>query len=326
MACEYTPFTPPASVWASFIVSHFIIVFGILGNALALWCVVTCTKTQRPMKVLLSSVFLSTLAVCLAMVPMIADAHRSLNTCLPLVVTDMRVHDIPRFVIVIMVQIEVISIAAIAVIRGAAIWAPQNPTLGVGGAVVLVWVTCTYAILSTVVTAALVGLEQVSYGNNNTTATVLNFVNVALPSLITAAAYILMILVIQGNKRHLVASQQEKATTTMDQVTRAMLAVFISNLVFILPHSIYGLTGGHPYAIKAIFEAILLMHFVVDPLVYIYCNSDNREKVVSSMRKVKHIMFSSCTTQAIHQKGSTASCDQQEQQTSSTHKKNYIPL
>ncbi|KAG0713010.1 hypothetical protein GWK47_017192 [Chionoecetes opilio] len=81
--------------------------------------------------------------------------------------------------------------------------------------------------------------------------------NTTLPVIITAAAYSVIIVIIQRNKRRLAGSQPQgqEATTTMDQATRAMLALFISNLVFGLPYSIFRLLGQYP---------IDLMHHLFD--------------------------------------------------------------
>lgn len=86
---------------------------------------------------------------------------------------------------------------------------------------------------------------------------------------------------IQRNKRRLAASQQQgKSATTMDQATRAMLAVFVSNLVFGLPHSIYHLMGKQPYYMHVIFHVLFSTHFVVDPLVFVFFNLHNRRRVI----------------------------------------------
>lgn len=67
----------------------------------------------------------------------------------------------------------------------------------------------------------------------------------------------------------------------MDQATRAMLAVFISNLVFSLPHSIYHLMGKLPHYYSVIFHILFSAHFVVDPLVFIFVNLHHRRRVLA---------------------------------------------
>lgn len=78
-------------------------------------------------------------------------------------------------------------------------------------------------------------------------------------------------LQIQRNERRL--QQTSGITTTMNQATRAMLVVFISNLLFGLPHSVYHLMGKQPQYLDVILHVIFYTHFVVDPLAYMWFNS-----------------------------------------------------
>lgn len=81
-----------------------------------LWCVVTCTKTRRPIRVLLFSVFLPVLVICLLPMPVFAEIMVGLLTCdhdrVPMPVVRVTV-----IILTILGQIEQVSIAAIAVVR-----------------------------------------------------------------------------------------------------------------------------------------------------------------------------------------------------------------
>lgn len=92
---------------------------------------------------------------------------------------------------------------------------------------------------------------------------------------------------LQRNKRRLAASQcQAREVTVMDQATRAMLAVFISNLIFGIPHSVHHLMGKQPHYMKIIFHVLFSTHFVVDPLAFVWFNSGYRRRVAAKMRKM----------------------------------------
>lgn len=122
---------------------------------------------------------------------------------------------------------------------------------------------------------------------------------------------------IQQNKRRLAASQcQARNATIMDQATRAMLAVFISNLIFGIPHSIHHLMGKQPHYMKVIFHVLFSTHFMVDPLAFVWFNSGYRLRVAAKIRKV---------TQTISPPPSSAlpvesAPDSDHQQQSSVHK------
>lgn len=89
---------------------------GASGNALALWCVVTCRQTRREVKVLLFSVFLPALLVCLVTRPVIGEVRIALLTC-DLHRVSKRVLKVNSVVYVFLAQTEVASIAVVAVTR-----------------------------------------------------------------------------------------------------------------------------------------------------------------------------------------------------------------
>lgn len=94
-------------------------------------------------------------------------------------------------------------------------------------------------------------------------------------------------LQIQRNNRRLGAHQQQERTITkMDQATQATLAVYISNLVFGVPHAIFHLMDKQSLYLYVIFHVIYSTHFLVDPLAYMWFNAGCREKILSSVRKV----------------------------------------
>lgn len=72
----------------------------------------------------------------------------------------------------------------------------------------------------------------------------------------------------------------------MDHATRAMLAVFISNLIFGIPHSIHHLMGKQPHYMKVIFHVLFSTHFMVDPLAFVWFNSGYRRRVAAKIKRV----------------------------------------
>lgn len=91
-------------------------IYGTSANALALWCVVTCRQTRRPVKLLLFCVFVPALLVCLATRPVIGEIRIALLTCdgKRISKTALKINSL---VYSIMAQTEVTSIAAVAVTR-----------------------------------------------------------------------------------------------------------------------------------------------------------------------------------------------------------------
>ena len=88
------------------------------------------------------------------------------------------------------------------------------------------------------------------------------------------------------NKRRLAATPDTARTgQVMDQGTRAMLAVFISNLLFGLPHSIYHIV---PYPVHVIpyvsIHIVFYSHLFVDPLVFVCFNLHHRQRVLQALK------------------------------------------
>lgn len=309
-------------LWVGLVHTYCIIVLGSLGNAIVLWCVATCSKTRRPIKVLLFNVFLPVLVICMVTMPVITEILSAMLTC----DNDRIARTVVTVTMVmtsILGQIEQIAIAVMAVVRAVTVWAPRRPQLGVRGAVMLLLATWIYTILTGLVFIKLMKMRVPVDPQAATYTTILFFINLTLPALVTAAVYILMIVVIQRNKRRLMANanQQGTMTTNMDQATRAMLAVFITNLVFGLPHSIYHLLGPQPLYMHVIIHVIFCTHYIVDPLVYMWFNVSYRERLISSFRKVMRCLSSSSTAHSDVQTSTefTASYDNKKQLTSITH-------
>ena len=81
-----------------------------------MWCVATCTKTRRPMKVLLFSVLLPGLVMCLVRLPVAGEVYAAILTCnwdrLPGTVSS-----VMGYMGDFLALTEVTSIAATAVVR-----------------------------------------------------------------------------------------------------------------------------------------------------------------------------------------------------------------
>lgn len=88
------------------------------------------------------------------------------------------------------------------------------------------------------------------------------------------------------NKHNLAASLNKRtATKVVDEATRAMLAVFISNLLLGLPHSIYHMM---PFDYRVfsyvIMHSVFFTHLFVDPLVFLCFNQHHRKRVLQALK------------------------------------------
>lgn len=89
------------------------------------------------------------------------------------------------------------------------------------------------------------------------------------------------------NKRRL-ADSQEAVTTggqqVMDQATQAMLAVFVSNLLLCLQHSIYHIATQDLRIVSyVIVHCIFYTHLFIDPLAYLCFNRHHRRHVLHTL-------------------------------------------
>ncbi|KAG0699538.1 hypothetical protein GWK47_025785 [Chionoecetes opilio] len=312
---------PPskAFTWAAIVHCYCVIVIGTLCNAVALWCVATCDKTRRPVKVLLLAIFIPAMLTCLIVYSVFAEFRVSLLTCDSNRISR-KVMLITWTVFLILEQIERASIAFVAVIRipitvminlwaePLSVWAPHRQKLGLRPTVMAMALASLYFIIIHVVVTVMLMEGKLGHSWNlsyvfslfNTAMpmviTVVFFLNTTLPVIITAVAYSVIIVIIQRNKRRLAGSQpQEQEATTMDQATRAMLALFISNLLFGLPHSIFRLLGKYPVHIYIAVHIWFANHFVVDSLAFVWFNTCYRRRVISWMKGMTQTLASPLT-------------------------------
>lgn len=90
------------------------------------------------------------------------------------------------------------------------------------------------------------------------------------------------------NKRRMAASQHVATVVgqqkVMDQATRAMLAVFVSNLLFCLPHSVYHiLPQDFRIFSYVIVHCVFYTHLFVDPLAYLCSNLHHRRRLLHTL-------------------------------------------
>ena len=88
------------------------------------------------------------------------------------------------------------------------------------------------------------------------------------------------------NKLSLAATQQPAAVTqVVDKATRAMVAVFLSNLLFGLPHAIAHL---EPFDDRVSYyvsiHSFFFTHLFVDPLVFLCFNEHHRRRVLQTLQ------------------------------------------
>ncbi|KAK8404051.1 hypothetical protein O3P69_000252 [Scylla paramamosain] len=90
------------------------------------------------------------------------------------------------------------------------------------------------------------------------------------------------------NKRRLAAIQDTTPTgKVMDQATRALLAVFINNLLFVQPHIITLFVEEFIYmndSISLISSTLFMIHFFTDPLVFVGFNKHHRKRVLQALK------------------------------------------
>ncbi|KAG0713398.1 hypothetical protein GWK47_016312 [Chionoecetes opilio] len=89
---------------------------------------------------------------------------------------------------------------------------------------------------------------------------------------------------------------QGQEATTMDQTTRAMLALFISNMVFGLPYSIFRLMGQYPVHMYIAVHFWFGNHFVVDSLAFVWFNTCYRRRVILWMKGMTQTLASLVTS------------------------------
>lgn len=96
-----------------------------------------------------------------------------------------------------------------------------------------------------------------------------------------------VVLQVRKNKQRLQACQRQhqgRAGGVVTQATRAIFAVFVSNLVFGLPHAIFHLVGSLSDVAFVVIHMSFFTHFVLDPLVFIWYNRGHRERVTQRVK------------------------------------------
>lgn len=97
---------------------------------------------------------------------------------------------------------------------------------------------------------------------------------------------VLLIFQVRRNKRKLAACQNNSTVTkVVDEATKPMLAVFLSNLMFALQHSIFHIL---PFNYRdfsyIIVHTVFFTHLFVDPLVFMYFNQHHRKRVSQALK------------------------------------------
>lgn len=277
--------TPPHLLRYAIVHCCSILVFGAICNVVALWCVFTCTKTRPGVKILLCSMLATTLIMCLTTMPLGIEIVLSELLCDP---TRMSIDVLIGLTLLytIMVQMELFYIAALALLRAIAVWCPQRHTVEVRVSVAIVVSICIYSIATTLGVLTPFRLDLITDPLTMVAVRVIYcFLHSLLPVLFTLACYLSMMIAVRRNKRRLASSQHNtKCGRVIDQATRAMLAVFVSNVLLSLPHSIYHVFRPESFTLYLIIHVIFFLHIVVDPFVYVWFNLDHRQRVLGKIR------------------------------------------
>lgn len=88
--------------------------------------------------------------------------------------------------------------------------------------------------------------------------------------------------IVQVRRNNLrLASIQHTAqmTSVVDQATQAISAVFVMNLILSLPHGIFHLLENPSHTSDIVLHSIFFMHFVGDPLLFLWFNTNYRKQV-----------------------------------------------
>ncbi|KAK8404090.1 hypothetical protein O3P69_000265 [Scylla paramamosain] len=211
---------------------------GLLCNAVVLWCVVGCPRTRPSVKVLLCALFSTTLLMCLL--------RLSLYAYFLLWCDDNSIHlfyNLLSIIGVILTVMELLYIFVIAFLRTMAVWSTQRHQVKLRTSMALVVGVALYVIaiggvavavssfhvedifISEIVIRIILVLQIFPASGSHPRLLLLYDIRDSLSSQVIR------------NKRRLAATQDTAATgKVMDQATRALLAVFISNLLFIVPH------------------------------------------------------------------------------------------
>ncbi|KAK8739197.1 hypothetical protein OTU49_003528 [Cherax quadricarinatus] len=279
------PVTPPHLIRFAVVHCYIVFILGTLCNGVAVYCVVTCTKTKPAVKVLLCSVFVPILVLCLVTKPALAEMLMAILTC-----DDTRTPKMFRVVTSLLysglAQMELLSIATISVVRAVAVWSSRRHTMTLRAALLLVLVITLY---STLMAVGLLGSLTLGYLEGHQvrrgTSVLYFFLKTMLPFLVTAVCYAFMMHALYRNHRRLSSIQHSSnVNRVVDQATRAMLAVFICNLLFGFPHSVFHLLDKPSHTSDILCHILFYTHFIVDPVVFVWFNRSYRHRIGEGVR------------------------------------------
>ncbi|XP_047476938.1 uncharacterized protein LOC125030730 isoform X1 [Penaeus chinensis] len=258
--------------------NYLVFVLGTIANSVALWCISRCTKTNVAMKLLMMSVFASLLVICLITRPVMAERLIGILYC-DMTRLDLRVLHGFTILYAFCAQFELAAIAVVAVCRAVAVWASNAHVLRLRVAVGAVVGIFIYSFATSVF---LLGPMMANYIKDQEMANVANgvyfFLNTFVPIITTMSCYVAMIIAMRRNGRRM-AKVQSSHSRVVNNATRGMFAVFVSNLVFGIPHSVYHMLPRPSLSFSIIAHILFYTHFVVDPFVFMYFNHSYRRRV-----------------------------------------------
>ncbi|XP_042892275.1 uncharacterized protein LOC122266545 [Penaeus japonicus] len=257
--------------------NYIVFALGVVLNGVALWCIRKCTKTNAAMKLLMMSVFAALFVICLFTRLVMAEALIGQIYCDPM-------RPKPTVLLgfsllyALFAQFELAAIAVVAVFRTAAVWASNAYVLRMRVAVAAVITIFIYSFLTAVFLLGAMFVGYIKAPVLDIVNGVYFFLNTLLPIFTTMTCYVAMIIAMRRNKRRM-AQVQSSHSRVVNNATRGMMAVFASNLIFGVPHSIYHLMPRPSQSFGIIFHVLFSTHFIVDPLVFIYFNHSYRRRV-----------------------------------------------
>ncbi|KAK8403654.1 hypothetical protein O3P69_000031 [Scylla paramamosain] len=265
-----------------------ICVVGITANGIALWCVVTCSRTSTSSKILLCALFSTTLLMCVVVMPFMVHLSLAKLWC---------DRGVPRPLLhvvilnyIVLTMMELFYIFVMALLRTLAVWSPMRRQIQVRAAIAVTVGIALYNTSMTILVAAQFWKTLMPRHTRYIILKVYNAFHFVLPVLLTLVCYLSTIAVVRRNTRRLVANTAQSTVASgkvMDQATRAMLAVFISNLLLGLPHSIYHIVPyDHRVFSYVIMHSIFFTHLFVDPLAFLCSNLHHRRRVLQALRSL----------------------------------------
>ncbi|XP_063593202.1 uncharacterized protein LOC134770257 [Penaeus indicus] len=256
--------------------TYIVLLVGTFTNGVALWSIVTCKKTRTSMKILLVPVFLSPLVNNLVCRPMEAELILGLTVCNKNQLSN-QAKTAYFFIYVFLTYLEFMVIAAVSVFRAAAVWASNAYDLSKGLAKTVVVGITIYTLLVPTIAFFVISEPRIR--------AIILIINCIIPILTTMACYIAMIFAVRRNRQRLTEVQSRSSQKIIDNATRAMIAVFVSNLVFGLPFCISQLLRRNiPRMFLNFIYVIYNTHLMVDPLVFIFFNYSHRRRVCHRIR------------------------------------------